>query len=340
MNIEKQYHDFRQSIISTPKQFRDGLKLKATLPLKDNFQKIILTGMGGSALPGEILQLILSYLLTKEKNYAKISLQLNRFYDLPPESYEQNTLNIICSYSGNTEETINALEEGIRNKLPTIGMSGGGKVEEICLKNNIPHIKIPKPFPLFQPRMAIGYFLFAILQIMIKEKKIADITNEIMEASENLEKIIPELEKQGYDLAEKIFGKVPLIYVPEKFRALGMIWKIRFNENCKIPAFYNTIPEFNHNELAGFTDNQPGFSAIIIKDPDDNKSNLKRYPLINKTLNNKDIKTIPIDILSGNIFFKLFSSIVLADWMTYYLALKYQKNPGPVEIIEKFKKDL
>jgi glucose/mannose-6-phosphate isomerase len=331
--------NFRQSILSTPNQFITGLKLAKNIKPSRDFDKIVISGMGGSALPGNLLNTYWNNNLTRNKKDATISIHQNRFYKLPPESFS-NCLNIICSYSGNTEETISSFQEALNNNLEIIAISSGGKIEDMARKNNIPHIKLPKPSDDFQPRMATGYFLFAIIQILINSKKLPDLTKEIGDSAKKLTFALPLLEKKGKNLANNLVNKTPIIYSSTKFKSLSMIWKIKFNETTKIPAFYNVFPELNHNEFIGFTHTQDNYFVIMLRNPEGNKKNLKRYDLTAEFLKKKNIKVKIIDILSGDIFFQLFSTIALGDWTSYYLALKYDTNPNAVTMIEEFKKEL
>lgn len=331
--------NFRQNILSAPDQFIAGLKLAKDTKPKKNFNKIVISGMGGSALPGNLLNTYWNNSLTRNKKHDTMSIHQNRFYKLPPESFN-NCLNIICSYSGNTEETISSFQEALDNNLETIAISSGGTIEIMAKRNNIPHVKLPRPSDDFQPRMATGYFLFAIIQVLINSKKLPDLTTEISISAKKLISILPDLEEKGKILSEKLTNKTPLIYSSTKFKSLSMIWKIKFNETTKIPAFYNVFPELNHNEFIGFSNFQNNYFVIMLRNTQGNKKNLKRYTLTAKFLKRKNIETEIIDILPGNIFFQLFSTILLGDWTSYYLALKYNINPNSVTMIEKFKKEL
>ncbi len=332
--------NLRESILSISQQFKDGFELAKNIKITDDFDKIMISGMGGSALPGDILRTYFNEPLTKNSTYAKIEVYQNRFYKLPAMAYKQ-CLNIVCSYSGNTEETLSSLQEAIDNKLPIVAISSGGKIEKICLENNIPHIKLTKPSNNFQPRMALGYFVSAIIQLLINSEKIDPAhKNNILESTQDLSERIIQLEEQGKNLAKKLIGKTPIIYSSEKFNCLPLIWKIRFNENSKTPAFWNFFPELNHNEFVGFTNPQSEYFIIILKDILDDPRNLRRYDLTAKFLENKNIPTETINIPQGEMMYRIFSSLALSNWVSYYLALEYQTDPTPVIMVEEFKKEL
>ena len=333
-------YNLKQVILDVPKQFAVGFSLaKNIIPASHfDFQRIVLSGMGGSALPGDILQ-IYKNLLTKEGKNVTLEIYQNRFYKLPPESY-QNCLNIVCSYSGNTEETISSLEEAIQNNLPTIAISSGGKMEEICKKQHIPHIKLPHPSPGFQPRMALGYFVAVILSILIEQNKFPDTRPEIQQSINDLTNFIANTEEMGKTLAGNLVEQTLIIYSSVYLYTLALIWKIKFNENSKVPAFWNTFPELNHNEFSGFANPQSDYTIIMLRDLQDDPRNLKRYTLTKQFLEQRNIASFIIDIPEGEAMFRIFATLALGDWTAYYLAMHYGIDPTVADMVEDFKKQL
>ncbi len=331
--------NLRQVILTVPDQFKEGFSLAKNVKISGNFNKIMISGMGGSALPGNILRTYQNNLLTKNKEYAILKIYQNRFYNLPNEAYSK-CLNIICSHSGNTEETIASFKQALNKNLLCVGISSGGKIEEMCKANNIPHIKLPIPSENFQPRMATGHFVSVIIQLLINANKLPDRTSEILKSADKLLKLIPTLESQGKLLAKKLIGKTPIIYSTVEFKPLSLIWKIKFNENSKIPAFWNVFPELNHNEFVGFTNPQANYFIIMLRNKNGHPRNLKRYNITTKFLQQKGIDVEVIDIPEGEIMYRLFSSLALCDWTSYYLALEYKIDPTPVDMVNDLKKEL
>ncbi len=327
----------RQVILDSPSQFMEGLDLAKNIKIDGDFKSIMISGMGGSALPGNLLRIYINSLFKKGASAGKrLEVYQNRFYSLPPEAYE-NSLNIFCSYSGNTEETIASFKEALKNNLPCIGISNGGKVEEMCGESNIPHIKLPSPGENFQPRMATGYFFAAIFQTLVNAGLVEDKTEELLELSNKLGKETVELEKKGKEIAKKLVGRTPIIYASTKYKALAMIWKIKFNENAKTPAFWNFFPELNHNEMVGFTNPQAKIFVLMIRDPEDHPRDIQRFEITSKLLKEKGIESEIIDMEENGVFYNIFSTLYLGDWASYYLALEYGQNPTPVDMVEEFK---
>lgn len=332
--------NLRRVILSTSGQFEEGFAIAKNTPVNSDFDHVVVSGMGGSALPVDVIACYLEEYFSQNPQKRFMSISHNRNYTLPRRAYDR-ALNIFCSHSGNTEETIASLEEAITHGLPSIGISAGGRVKEICQEKNIPHITLPIPFENFQPRMATGHFFSTILQILINAGKIDDVSSTIVEktASQIQEDVIV-YEMIGKNFAQKLVGKTPIIYASEKFASLAMIWKIKINENSKVPAFWNIFPELNHNEFVGFTNPQAQFHVMILRDGDDHERIMRRFAVTAEALIERDIEVDIVDIAEGDMIRKIFSTIALCDWISYYLALNYHQDPTPVDMVENFKKAL
>ncbi len=330
--------NLRQVIIDFPDQFAEGLKIGKDIKLQGKFDSVTISGMGGSALPANLFRIYCNNLLKDHTDYKHFEIYINRYYSLPPESYGSTTLNLISSYSGNTEETLSSLEEAHTSNMPFIGLSSGGQVEELCSKYEAPHVKLPMPNPSFQPRMGTGFFFGVILQLLINHDMLPDVSEELISLSEKLKIGSEKREKEGKDLARKIMGKTPVIYSSPKYKDVAMVWKIKINENSKTPAFWNFFPELNHNEMVGFTNPQSKFFLVMLKDPSDNPKNRKRYEATTSLLSVKGIESEILEMQGETVFEKIFSSIAFADWTSYYLALLYNQDPTPVDLVEQFKK--
>ncbi len=331
---------FRQFILDVPAQFSVGLNLAKGIKVEGEFENVTVSGMGGSALPANLLRIYCNSLFSKNPQYKHFEIYVNRYYSLPPESYASKTLNFIASYSGNTEETLSSLEEARKANLAYIGLSSGGKLEDLCKQYGAPHIKLPFPHPDFQPRMGTGYFFGAMFQLLVNQGLMPDTTEDLLSLAAKLESKMGEFEQKGKVLAKKMKGKTMVIYSSPKFKPVAMVWKIKINENAKTPAFWNFLPEMDHNEMVGFTNPQAKFFIIMLRDNDDDPRNIRRFEVTAKLLNQKGIETEIIDMEDGDVFYKMFASIAIADWASYYLALEYGQDPTPVDMVEDLKKIL
>jgi len=261
----------RQIILDFPRQLEDALKFSKNVKIEGTFDNIIICGLGGSALPGNVLACWLS-----QSNISAPTIHIHRDYGLPIQ-IKEGSLIVCISYSGNTEEALSSLEDALMKNLTVACITTGGKMQKICEDNNLPWIKIPTGL---QPRMALGYQFIALLRLLSNSGAIPDTADEIIETANLLK--AEKLEKEGKKIAQKLKGKIPLVYASNSFKALARIWKIKFNESSKTPAFFNYLPELNHNEMVGFTNIPKGakLHILIIRDKNENPRNSKRMDLL------------------------------------------------------------
>lgn len=332
--------NFRQFILDTPTQFEVGMNLTKNIRIEGNFKSLAVTGMGGSALPVNLLQTYCNSLVETNTDYKPVNIFINRSYSLPPQAKSQDCLNFFSSYSGTTEEVISSLQEAKKLNLPFIGFSSGGDIEALSKQYGMPHVKLPIPYPNYQPRMGTGYFFGSMYQVLVNHGLAPDTTEEIKKSAFTFDNLMKDYEEKGKELAKKLKGKTPVIYSSQKYHPSAMIWKIKLNENAKTPAFWNYFPELNHNEMVGFTNPQAKFFLIMLKDNQDNPKTLKRYGVTTQLLKEKGIDSAVLDMDGDDTFSKMFLTITLADWTSYYLALEYGQDPTPVEMVEKLKKIL
>jgi glucose/mannose-6-phosphate isomerase len=309
------------------KQFEYEPQIEGSLSL-EGVKNFIAVGMGGSHLVADILNSYdPSFGIFVHKNYGLPSL---------PEEVLKQSLIILNSYSGNTEEVIDSFYLALEKKLKMASITYNGKLLELSEKHNIPFVKLPEP--KVQPRLALGFHTKALLKILNREK-------ELKEISELVYLLKPEeFERQGRELSQKIKNKIPVIYASEKNQAIAYIWKIKFNENSKIPAFYNVFPELNHNEMTGFDVEETtqhlsqNFIFLILFDEEDHPKIKKRMRILKDLYEERNLKVEILKLEGQNRFHKIFSSLVLADWTSFFLAKEYGLEPEKVPMVEEFKK--
>lgn len=236
---------------------------------------------------------------------------VHRDYGLPKS--KPGELIVLSSYSGNTEEVLDAYDkaEGLNRAVITIG----GKLLEKAKQDKVPFLLLP---PGLQPRDAIQYCLAALYELL----------------EEKLE--LPEV--KPVDPIE-IKDRIPLIYTSTKYEALGYIWKIKFNETGKIPAFNDTLPEADHNEINGFTKFN-NFYALFVTDETDHPKIIKRMEITAKLYNEIGIPTKILSLSGENILQKIFNFLALANATALATAKLYGLDPVAVPMIEKLKKEL
>lgn len=327
-----------QVIYDAPKQFGVGFEIAKDIKVEGNFERVAFFGEGGSAFPASFVRMLIA-----NKRYEAGKLPFffmqNYTYNLTPES-SRDALNVFCSYSGNTEETISTLKQAIEKKLPVIAMSSGGQVEEISRDNDIPFLKLPLPFEGFQPRMGTGYFVGAMLQVLFNCGVTVDFKDEVLKSAAIFEGKMSGFEEQGKKLAGKIAGKTPVIWANQMYKELARVWTIKFNEHAKNPAFFNFFSELNHNSMIGYSNLGDKYFAIMLKDPNDDPRDLKRYEVTAGILKEVGLESAALELEGKTVFEKLFNSVYIADFAAYYLAEKNRVDPTPVAMVEEFKKRL
>lgn len=333
--------NLRQSIIDMPNQLSEAIKNWKTLVFEKEFSNVILCGMGGSAWP---IEFIINYFTTiSSARLQKIPFIIHRNYGLPDEA-GKNSLMIFCSYSGNTEETIEAYKTAFSAGIKGVVITSGGIIEELAIKNGTVVIKVPKKnIPSGCSRCTTGFMVGYILKLLADAKILKDDSIEILETSEFLKKVIAEreLEKRGYELAKKIGNRIILIYASVNYRIAAKVWKIKINENAKMPAFWNHLPEFNHNEMVGFTRTNPDqFIVIMLENKNDSPEILKVTDISKRLLIKRKMLLESVEMKGDNFFSNIFYATLLGDWVSYYLSVIHGIDPSPVHIVDEFKKEL
>lgn len=291
-------------------------------------KKYLVVGMGGSHLAAGLLK----------SADPSLDIFVHRNYGLPALSDDElrSRLIIASSYSGNTEEVISAYDAAREKNLDCVTMSVGGALRERAERDGIPSIILPDTG--IQPRSALGFGVRALLTIVGAKK--------MLEETRRLEQELdpPAFEDAGHALAQRLSLRVPVVYASSANEAVAYNWKIKFNETGKVPAFYNVVPELNHNEMTGFdvTDATRAlserFSFIFLKDAVDHPQVRKRMNVMEKLFADRGLPVITLNLEGKTSFHKIFSSLILADWAAYYTAEGYGLDPEQVPIIEEFKR--
>lgn len=291
-----------------------------------NYDKIVLCGMGGSALAAELI-----------RDYVKGSIEFETCHDyfLPEGASSHDTLVIASSYSGNTEETISALEDAHKNGFTILVMSHGGKLAEMAKKMDLPYFEVPEAI---QPRCAIGYGMGILLGILEQIDVVGDQYAFLKQTEDFIAGEIPNIETIAKKNAALIKGTVPIVYGGPKRTSLARITKIHFNENAKTQSFFAELPEMNHNEMVGYTNLVMKPTLLLMRSVLDYERVTLRMDTMKKVLGARNIPFIDIELKGEDWIAETYYGLVLAYLMSYYLALEYGVDPTPVDMVEEFKK--
>ncbi len=298
-----------------------------------SIDNIIISGLGGSAISGNILGNFL-------RDDLKINLTVNRNYSLPAFA-DGRTLVIVSSYSGNTEETIAAFDDALTRGCPLIAVTTGGAIEKSSAEKGIPIVRMQ---PGFQPRYALYTSFFTILKIFQELGLVDSQESEVKQIIEMLRTDGAGLSDEGgqaYAIAEKLKGRVPVIYsIADLNDGAGRRFKGQFNENSKVHAWCAEYPEMNHNEVVGWEtarESKIPYVILSLVDRDVHPRIAKRIEIINDLITAEKIDIITIEGRGESFKSRLIETIYLCDWISYYLALFNEKDPGEIDFIHHLK---
>lgn len=322
-----------------PKHYRESEKNSQRISL--TYAKpgnIIVSGMGGSAIGGELL---------KDWMRAKLSipLEVNRDYSLPAFAGKK-TLAVIVSYSGETEESLGAFLDALKRKCMIYCISSGGSLLEFSEKLGIPYLRVPSGMP---PRAALPYMFVPLLVLMEKMNLVSPVSEELLDSVRFLERVSKEnsperiiKENPSKTLAAGIAASAPVVYGFGIYRGVAQRFKQQFNENSKVPAKWEYFSELNHNEIVGWE--EAGslancFSAIFIREKNEPDEIRARIETTN-SLMPKDVKRFEVWSQGKSDLSKMLSTILVGDFSSVYLAVLRGVDPTPVKTISLLKEKM
>lgn len=309
-------HTMEEAIVSFANQFAyvPQVENKSSLLQTNRF---VLCGMGGSHLAADTVTMIA----------PGIDLKVHSDYGLPP-IIADHSLIILSSYSGNTEEVVDSYHACLHFGLATLCISTGGHLIELAQKNSTPFIQLPNTG--IQPRMALGYSLRALLFVV--DSTLFELLGSLVESLN-----VRGMQSRGKELAIGLHERIPVIYSSNKNKPLAYNWKIKINETGKTPAFYNSVPEMNHNELESWAyADRDKFTIVMLFDTCDHPRITKRMEVAKSQLEGTGYEVIQLYFNSTKVH-SVIETVSLADWTAYYLAVHSDKDPESVPTIEKFK---
>lgn len=302
------------------------------------YLNIVYAGMGGSALAALLSQSWPGYM---------VPFELCRNYDIPAYVGEK-TLFIACSYSGNTEETLEALNNAEAKGAKIVVIAGGGKLVELAKAKNYPLITLPQAN---QPRYAVFYNFMALVSLieptgLFKEdnakSQLTSVAEPLKQAVTDWLPTVPSSQNPAKKLALELAGKSAVIYAGPKLAPAAYKWKISFNENAKNIAWWSQYPEFNHNEFIGWSSHpvEKPYAVIDLLSNLEHPRIQKRFEVSARLLSGIRPAPHAVQAQGANLPEQLLWAVNFGDFVTIYLALINNVDPAPVELVEKFKQEL
>lgn len=323
--------------VNAPKHYANALKMAQKTRV--NYRKpeaVIVAGMGGSAIGGELLK-------DWARDKVNVPIEVNREYLLPAYA-DEKTLVFIISYSGETEESLSVFLDALRRRCMIFCISSGGSLIEFSKKLHVSHLQIPSGMP---PRAALPYLFSPLPLILAKIGLVSSVQSEFSEAIKTLEKVSyensPEKavdENFSKRLALGVCGTMPIIYGFGFYRAVSQRFKQQFNENSKIPSKWDVFPELNHNEIVGWERADKlatCFSTVFIRDEDEPEETRLRIEITKELIQKNVAKIFEVWSLGESKLAKMLSTILIGDFTSVYLAVLRGVDPTPVRTISLLK---
>jgi glucose/mannose-6-phosphate isomerase len=325
-----------------PLQCRQAWEKTASMPLPAGYSdidKVVILGMGGSAIGGEILRRLCS-------DRAGLMIATHRDYGLPGY-VDERTLVIATSYSGTTEETLDGFSKAMVANCKRIAITTGGKLRSMAEEGQTPLVPVDYKSP---PRAALGHLFVSLLGILHSLKLLPDISQEIDEMiavlktmSARLMEDVPLSSNQAKALSTQMAHKVPVIYGAGSLTPVAYRWKTQLNENSKCWAFAEVLPELNHNSVVGY-----GFPlqmkelahVIMLYSPSLHYRHKERMKVTQELLERAGIGYALVEAEGESILAQMMGLILLGDWASYYLAILHEVDPSPVPPIDYLKQKL
>ncbi len=323
---------FLQMLEATPKMYLECLEKAGEIEAPEA-ERILVSGMGGSAIPGQILCEILD----------DPRITINRSFKLP--SWVGDDVLVICvSYSGNTWETLNVFTEALKRRCHVYCISSNGKMLEKCREKGIPFFKVPENL---LPRASLPWLLTPIASLIEKSLGVNGLLKAIRETVPELERIVDEYSPsngggEAFKIAEKIRERLPIVYAYKPYTSTAYRFKTQVNENAKYPCHVCEVPESIHNEICTLYSNA-GLDTIIlaIRDPMMEADEKLMDIMLNVMEKfNPGIKLVNIVAHGSSRLGKALSTILRLDYASFYLALLLERDPSETAQIKRAKERL
>ena len=299
-------------------------------PSTKEIRNVLICGLGGSGIGGTIVNDIVS-------PKAKIPITATKDYSIP-NFVNEHTLVIANSYSGNTEETLYALQKCQAKEAEIAVITSGGSLKTIAEEQNYNKLIIPSGQP---PRAMFGYAFTELFYLLNNYGIIDDsFKSDFQKAIQLLDTEKSDIQNQAMDLAKKMYKQTPVIYVANGFEGVAVRFRQQINENSKMLCWHHVVPEMNHNELLGWRTNVNDLAVVYFRNKSDYERNQIRMD-INKNVISKYTENITEIWSKGNSLIEnSLYHIHLGDWASWYLSEMNNVDAIEIDVINFLKGEL
>lgn len=300
---------------------------KAVLSKKKNIHNIVISGLGGSGIGGTIVS---------ELIYDSCTVPVTIVKDyFSPAFVSQNTLLIASSYSGNTEETLQAVEQAIGKGAQVVCVTSGGKILEMAKQHQFDFIQIPSGNP---PRACLGYSLIQLIKILVHNDFLSlNIFTQLKDTIHLLEEENENIKTQAHEIAKKLVNKIPVIYSLGTCEGVAVRFRQQINENSKMLCWHHTLPEMNHNELVGWTTRSENLAVVTFHTSFDYARTKKRYEFCKPIFEKLSSVVIDIEAKGESKIEQFLYLINIGDWISCYIADLREIDAVEVKVIDGLK---
>jgi glucose/mannose-6-phosphate isomerase len=322
----------KEHIAGFTRHIIDAMKIGETFnpQNKREIRNILVTGLGGSGIGGSIVSQICD-------SELRVPFTVSKDYSIPG-FVNEHTLVIISSYSGNTEETLQSLEAAGSKGALIVCVTSGGKVLEIAKEKKYDYILIPGGMP---PRSAFGYSATQLFYVLHRHELISNsFIAQLKSAVALLDAEEATIMRDAGTMAEKLVGRIPVIYSTASYEGVSIRFRQQINENSKMLCWHNVFPEMNHNELVGWTESNDKIAVVFLRNTDDFARTQKRMDLCKDIFKKYTPNVYDIWSKGETQLEKSFYLIHFGDWITWYLSELKNIDCTEVKVIDYLKGEL
>jgi glucose/mannose-6-phosphate isomerase len=314
-----------------------------SLILNPPIKNVIIAGMGGSGLGGDVIKSLFKQEMT-------VPLDLVHDYTLP-NFVNQSTLVILSSYSGTTEEILACAEDARQRQAQIAVICAGGDLADFAKKYDYPVYVINALHnPSNQPRMAIGYAVFGTIAILEKagiiklyDQQVDAVVNTITAQIKACTVEIEQSENPAKALAYTMIDRRPVLVVSEFLEGAAHVTANQLNENGKVFVDYKVVPEMDHHLLEGLKfpkSNSSTHVFIFVETLLLRMENILRIQLSRQIVADNEIDTIAVPLKSSSKLEQVFEMITMFSFAGFYLAMLEGVDPSPIPFVDNFKNEL
>jgi glucose/mannose-6-phosphate isomerase len=334
--------DMLGCIAGMPRQCREAWVAAETFRVPGDYAQVhsvVVLGMGGSAIGGDLVR-------TVAQGECPVPILVHRDYDVPA-LVGPDTLVLASSYSGNTEETLSAFDQAQQRGAKLMAMTTGGALAKRAKELDIPLFQFSFRA---QPRGALGYSFVPLLSIFHRLGFIADPCGRVEEAVQVMEAMqteigadVPAARNPAKQLAQRLFGRLPVVYGSGILSEVARRFKGQLNENAKNWGFFEVMPELNHNAVSGYEcppELNDNIVVVMLRSAFDHPRNQVRFRVTQEILRRRGVSTKVVSARGQSAIAQMLSVVHFGDFVSFYLSVLNQVDPSPVDAVTFLKGEL